>query len=136
MYSTVVESLKNKLKDICRWIERIEGIDVFEKLFVAVFYSFNDDVHYKIETSAKEESLFKVDDFEFIVTLVVTRSVLDYLLPVTRKLQAKYIDLAKSIEMIENLKLTIKSLRDSVETYHENWCNSRKASRKSWHIRI
>ena len=111
-------------------------MDVFEKLFVAVFYSFNDNVHYKIETSAKEESLFKLDDFEFIVTLVVTRSVLDYLLPGTRKLQAKDIDVAKSIDMFENFKLTIKSLGNSVETYHENWFNSKKASRKSWYIRI
>lgn len=80
--------------------------------------------------------MFKLDDFEFIVTLVVTRSVLDYLLPVTRKLQAKDIDVAKSIDMFENFKLTIKSLGNSVETYHENWYNSKKGSRKSWHIRI
>ena len=89
------ESLKHKLKDVCRtrWVERIEGMDVFEELFVPVYYSLlvmkenNDTVHYKDETSAKGESLFKlVDDFKFIVTLVVTRSILDYLLPVIRKL--------------------------------------------------
>ena len=47
----------------------------------------NDNVHYNNETLAKAESLFKlVDDFEFIFTLVVACSILDYLLPVTRKL--------------------------------------------------
>ena len=47
----------------------------------------NDNAHYNCETSAKAESLFKlVDVFEFVVTLVVTRSILDYLLPVTYKL--------------------------------------------------
>ena len=75
------ESLKHKLKDVCRtrWVERIEGMDVFEELFVPVYYSLlvmkenNDTVHYNNETSAKAESLFKlVDDFEFIVTVVVT----------------------------------------------------------------
>ena len=45
--------------------------------------------------------MFKlVDDFEFIVTLVVTRSILDYLLPVTRKLQVKDLDVAQSMDLI------------------------------------
>ena len=120
------ESLKHKLKDVCRtrWVEKIEGMDVFEEL-VPVYYSLlvmkenNDTVHYNNETSAKAESLFKlVDDFEFIVTLVVTRSILDYLLPLTRKLQVKDLDVAQSINLIQNLKLTIVNLRNSVENYH------------------
>ena len=57
------ESLKHKLKDVCRtrWVERIEGMDVFEELFVPVYYSLlvmkenNDTVHYNNETSAKAE---------------------------------------------------------------------------------
>ena len=35
-----------------------------------------------------------IDDFELIVTLVVTRNILDYLLTVIRKLQAKDLDIA------------------------------------------
>ena len=129
------ESLKHKLEDVwrTRWVERIEGMDVFEELFVPVYYSLlvikenNDTVHYNNETSAKTESLFKlVDDFEFIVTLVVTRSILDYLLPVTRKLQAKDVDVAQSMDLIQNLKLTIANLRNSAENYHENWYNKAK----------
>ena len=36
------ESLKNKLKDVCRtrWFERIKSMDIFEELFVPVYYSF------------------------------------------------------------------------------------------------
>ena len=129
------ESLKHKLKDVCRtrWVERIEGMDVFEELFVPVYYSLlvmkenNDTVHYNNETSAKAGSLFKlVDDFEFIVTLVITRSILDYLLPVTGKLQAKDLDVAQSMDLIQNLKLAIENLRNSVENYHENWYNEAK----------
>ena len=57
--------------------------------------------------------MFKlVDDFEFIVTLVVTRSILDYLL------QAKDLDLAQPMYLIQNLKLIIANLRHSVENYH------------------
>ena len=114
-------SLKHKPKDVCRtrWVERIEGMDLFEEFLVPVYYSLlvmkenNDTVHYNNETSAKAESLFKlVDDFEFIVTLVVTRSILDYLL------QAKDLDLAQPMYLIQNLKLTIANLRHSVENYH------------------
>ena len=96
------ESLKRKLKD------------VFEELFVPVYYSLlvikenNDTVHYNNETSAKTELLFKlVDDFEFIVILVITCSILDYYLPVTHKLSAKDLDVAQSMDLIQNLKLTI-----------------------------
>ena len=122
------ESLKHKLKDVCRTrlVERIEGMDVFKELFVPVYYSLlvmkkNDTVDYNNETSAKADSLFKlVNDFEFIVTLVLTRSILAYLLPVTRKLQAKDLDVAQSIDLIQSLKLTFENLRNSVENYREN----------------
>ena len=54
------ESLKHELKDVCRtrWVERIEGMDVFEELFVPVYYSLLvmkeniDTVHYNNQTSA------------------------------------------------------------------------------------
>ena len=102
-------------------------MDIFERIFVPVYYSLlvmkenNDNVHCNNETSAKADSLFKlIDDFEFIVTLVVTRSILDYLLPVTRKLQAKDLDVAQSIDLIQSLKLTFENLRNSVENYREN----------------
>ena len=107
-------------------------MDVFEEL-VPVYYSLlvmkenNDTVHYNNEISAKAESLFKlVDDFEFIVTPVVTHSFLDYLLPVTCKLQAKDLDVDPSMDVIQNLKLTLANLRNSVEGYHENWYNKAK----------
>ena len=88
----------------------------------------NDDtVHYNNETSGKAESLFKlIYDFESIVTLVVTLNILDYILPVTRKLQAKDLNVAQSMDLIQSLKLTIENLRNSVENYHENWYDKAK----------
>ena len=89
----------------------------------------NDTVHYNNETSAKAESLFKlVDDFKFIVTLVVSRSILDSLLSVTLKLQAKYLDVDQSMDLIQSLKPIIENMRNSVEiimkigiTKQKNW---------------
>ena len=92
-------------------MERIDGIDVFKDRFVPVYHSLltmkenNDIVYYNNETSAKAESLFKLTaDFEFIITLVITCSILDYLLPATRKLQSKDLDVAKSVDIISSLK--------------------------------
>ena len=86
-------------------------MDVSEELFVPVYYSLlimkknNDTAHNNNETSAKAEPLFKlVHDFEFVVTLVVTRSILHYLLPVARKLQAKDVDVAQSKELVQSLR--------------------------------
>ena len=53
-------------------VERIQGIDVFEDLFVPANHSLltmkenNDIIHYNNETSVKAESLFKlIDKFLF-----------------------------------------------------------------------
>ena len=126
------DSSKLKVKVVCRtrWVERIEGINVFEGLFVPVYHSLltlkenNDIVHYNNETSAKAESLFKlIDDFEFTIRLVITRSILDYLLPATRKLQSKDPDVAKSADIISSVKSSIQKLRTSVDKYHSKWYN-------------
>ena len=99
-------------------------MDVFEELFVPVYYSLlvkkenNDTVLCNNETSAKTEPLFNlVDDIEIIVTLVVTCSIFDILMPVNGKLQAKDLDVAQSMDLIQ---LNIENLRNSDENYHEN----------------
>ena len=126
------DSSKHKLKDVCRTrrVEKIERMDVFEDLLVPVYHSLltmkedNDIVHYNNETSAKAESLFKlIDDLEFIITLVITRSILDYLLPETWKLQSKDLDVAKLAGIISSLKSSIQNLRISVDKYHSKWYN-------------
>ena len=98
-----------------------------------MYYSFIvikkniDTVHYNNKTSAKAVSLFKlIDDFEFILTLVATYSVLNDVLPTTHKLRAKDLYVAQSMDLIQNIKLTNESLRNSVENYHENWYNKAK----------
>ena len=72
---------------------RIEGMNVFEDVFVFVYHSLlttnenNDIIHYNNETSAKAEFLFKlIDDFEFIITWVITSSILVYQLAESQKL--------------------------------------------------
>ena len=52
--------------------------------------------------------------------MLVTRSVLDDLLPETRKLWAKDLDVAQTMDLIQNLKLTMQNLWNSLENYYEN----------------
>ena len=58
-----------------------------------------------------------------MITLVITRSIPDYLLPATRKLQSKDLDVAKSADIISSLKSSIQNLRTSVDEYHNKWYN-------------
>ena len=87
-------------------------MDILENLFVSFYHSLltlqenNYIFYYNNETSAKSASLFKlIDDFEFIVTFVITCKILDYLLPATRKLQSKDVDTTRSTHVISSLKL-------------------------------
>nr|XP_047145808.1 zinc finger MYM-type protein 1-like [Hydra vulgaris]XP_047145866.1 zinc finger MYM-type protein 1-like [Hydra vulgaris] len=65
---------KKKLIDVCctRWVERITGLDDFENLFVPIVFCQNDAIKSKLVTS-----------FDFIASLVITRTVLDYTISVT-----------------------------------------------------
>ena len=95
-------------------------MSVFKELFVSIYYSLREmkenkcEPRFNNETSAKAGSLFK---FSFITTLVITRNILDYLMPVTRKLKTKDSDIAQSIDIIKSLKLTIEKLRNNSDLY-------------------
>ncbi|XP_057295877.1 52 kDa repressor of the inhibitor of the protein kinase-like [Hydractinia symbiolongicarpus] len=123
------EAKKKKLIDVCRtrWIERIIGLDIFQELFVAIVYTLEDmsmnlDKKCNRDTSTKATSLLHlVTNFDFIVSLVVTRSVMDLLLPVTKILQGKTIDLLSSLHLIQSLKNMSLTIRASANDYHNNW---------------
>ena len=68
-------------------MEIIDGMSVFEQLFVSIYCSLHEMKENKCEprfnnrTSAILDSLFQlVTEFSFIATLVITKNILDYLL--------------------------------------------------------
>ena len=107
----VPDAKKKRLKDVCRtrWVERILGLDSFEELLVPLQSALGEmklDLNWKFnkDTSARRASqLFAAIDYEFVVNLVVTRSVFDLSLSVTQLLQSKSNDIADGINMIESL---------------------------------
>ncbi|XP_057290939.1 52 kDa repressor of the inhibitor of the protein kinase-like [Hydractinia symbiolongicarpus] len=93
---------KSKLKDVCRtrWIERIDGMEVFQELYVAIYVTLDD---------------------MFIVSVVVTRNVLALTHGVTTLLQDKSIDITDNVQYITNLKNTTMSCRNNVDFFHNSW---------------
>ena len=91
------EVTRKRLLDVCRtrWLERIDGVDLFEDLFLAILMTleeifFNLEGKYNKDTSVKVNSLLKlIFNFDFIVKLVISRHILDYTNSVTQILQGK-----------------------------------------------
>ena len=89
---------RKKFLDVCRtrWLERIDGVDLFEDLFLATLMTleeifFNLKGKYKKATSVKANSFLKlIFIFDFFVKLVISRHNLDYTTnSVTQILQGK-----------------------------------------------
>ncbi|XP_046853849.1 52 kDa repressor of the inhibitor of the protein kinase-like [Xenia sp. Carnegie-2017] len=74
------------------------------------------------ETSSKASSfLALISTFRFIVSLVISRNILDLTLPVTQLLQAKTCDVMDGMHLIESLKNLGILLRNDVDLYHGKW---------------
>ena len=123
------DSRKSKLKDVCRtrWVERIVGLDLFEELFVAIFFTLDErasnlENQCNPSTSSKALSfLTLLSSFKFIVALVITRNIFDLTLPVTELLQERTIDVMDGMHLIKSLIDTGLTIRTNMEWYHSGW---------------
>ena len=71
------------------------------------------------DTRSDAQSLrLALSQFSFIVTLVVTQSVLAYTKGLSVKLQGPYMDVARAHREIETVKATLEEARSNVDTYH------------------
>ena len=90
-------STKKKLRDPCRtrWVERIKDLEFFLELFHPLWATLeemkiNANGVFNNKTQAEAFSFFKaIDNFDFIVNLVITYHVLQLSLLVTELLQSK-----------------------------------------------
>ena len=75
------------------------------------------------DTSIKASDFLKsAASFDFIVSLVIARSVLDRTLPVTQLLQSKAVDAFYGLHLISSLKTIGHSMRANVDYYHDVCC--------------
>ena len=121
------DSQKKKLSDFypTRWVEKVTGLDDFEDLFAPIVFcleemSLNMGRVCNADASAKATSFYKLmASFDFLSSLVITRSVLDLTLLVTQLLQGPAIDTADATYLIESLKSFIWFKRNTVDTFHK-----------------
>ena len=72
------------------------------------------------DTSVKATSFCKLmTSFDFLSSLVTTRSILDLTLHVTQLLQGPAIDIVDATHLIESLKSLICCKRSTVDTFHK-----------------
>ena len=125
------ESSKNKLKDVCRtrWVERIDGIEMFVSLFLSIWNSLNDmrlDIFLSRNYQTKQDAfrLFKdFDDFDFIINLIVVYRIYDITLDATILLQSRKNDIADGLEIISFLLNIVSEYRNNVDLKHDEWYN-------------
>lgn len=123
------DTKKTKLADVCRtrWVERIQGMDTFQELFIPLYRVLEDmadnaEGEYNPSLSSDALSHFRhISTFDFIVVFIITRHVLDATLAVTQLLQGKSLDIMDGIHLINSLKDNMILMRDSVDTYHDSW---------------
>ena len=83
--------------------------------------SFNIGRVFNQDSSAKATLFYKLmTSFDFLSSLVITRSILDLTLSVIQLLQVPAIDIADATHLIESLKSLTCCKRNTVDTFHEN----------------
>ena len=118
---------RSKLADpsLTRWVERIKSLDVLVDGHEAVVEALEEiklnlDRKWNAPSPSEASQYFaSCSSFEFIVTIVITSGILDYTMPLTRRLQERRIDVLKSLEQITLLQDTICRLRGDVDDFHK-----------------
>ena len=136
------EVTRKRLLDVCRtrWLERIDGVDLFEDLFLAILMTleeifFNLEGKYNKDTSVKVNSLLKlIFNFDFIVKLVISRHILDYTNSVTQILQGKNNDIIKGLDLINTLLNIFELVRNDIHNRHNKWYQEALALATAAHL--
>jgi hypothetical protein len=126
-----LDTQKTKLLDICktRWLQRIEGLDRFYDLFIPLFNCFermslNVDGNCNDKTRTGGAHFYNLmGNFRFIVSLIVTKNLLDRCEPATRALQSSSMDILAAVETISSLSSVAQDLRDNVDEIHTSGIN-------------
>ena len=118
-----------KLKDLCRtrWIERIDALDRFKDLhasIVACFESISAEGSRNWTSDSLTDAstlLLAITTTDFLGALVIANKCLNYLLALTRSLQAEAKDIVVAVREVDNLKDVLSDVRRNVDVYHGQW---------------
>ena len=108
-----------------RWVERILSQGGFVESFTVVYKAlkfiqeggFNDE--FSCSSSDASMHFRTINNFEFVLSLLVTQKVFDHTLALTIQLQPQKLDI---VESLKKLNLLIKeSNGDFAEKFHSSW---------------
>ena len=126
---TQPESSVHKLKDLCRtrWIERIDALDRFQKLHSSIVECFestcSEGTRQWSPDSVTDSStlLGAITTTEFLCALVISSASLQYMLGLTRSLQAEAQDIVQAVSEVNVVIKTLKDVRSNVDKHHNEW---------------
>ena len=127
------ESRRHKLLDVCksRWIQRIDGLEVFLELYEAIVATLetikaNAERSWNADSTKKAVSHYHaIANFDFVVTLTVCRAVLAFVKGLTVKMQGTSSDILGVFKDIRDVVKTLSSVRQKVEEKHAKWFQMR-----------
>ena len=116
------EVTSKKLLDVCRTrrFARIDGVDLFKDLFLAILMILEEiSFKYNKNTFGKANSLLKlIFSFDFIVKLAISRYILDYANSVTQILEGKNNQIIKGLDLINPLLKIFELIRNDIDNRH------------------
>ena len=123
------ESRRHKLLDVCktRWIQRIDGLEVFLELYEAIVAMLetikaNADRSWNADSTKKAVSHYHaIVNFDFVVTLTVCQAVLAFTKGLTVKMQGTSSDILGVFSDIKDVVKTLSSVHQKVEENHAKW---------------
>ncbi|XP_008178843.1 52 kDa repressor of the inhibitor of the protein kinase-like [Acyrthosiphon pisum] len=111
-----------KAKKLCetRWVERHDGILHFLEILPAIIVTL-DELSLSNHTGSNAQSLSAaICKFEFLISLKILTTFLAINLPLSMLLQSINIDYTQSIEMINNVKNVLTTIRENSKTEFKN----------------
>ena len=127
---TQTSSTVHKLKDLCctRWIERIDALEQFKDVhpsIVSCFESISSECSILWSSdslTAASTLLLAITMTNSISALIITNKCLNYLLALTKSLQAEAKDIVHAVKEVNDLKwVMITDVCEKVDMNHSNW---------------
>lgn len=132
---TFAESKKQKLVDLCRtrWVERHVALDTFAELYQVVCGCFGQMCDmgcdsWDSDTLTKATGLLhSMKNGTFVVAFVTARKGLEYIKPLTLKLQTKSSDISLAHKHVGDVTACIEGLRESADVTFAQWFTEAQA---------
>ena len=121
-------SSHTKLIDVCqtRWVLRIDGLDRFLEMYIPIFEALsvmkdNLDGSWNCSSSDAYSHFILLQNFSFLMTLVIVKHCLGYTKSATVQLQGAHLDILTAIKEVDMMLTSVNSVRKFLDVYHNNW---------------